>query len=223
MSHIIDLSINIENNMPFYPGDPKPLIRPALTLDDDGCRVTVLNIGSHTGTHMDAPSHFMPHGKTINEISLEQCMGRALVSDLTNLAPLTKIMPEHCTNLDRIYDNDIEIFILHTNWTNKAGTDEFYLHPYLSEELCDCLISANIKAVGVDMLNVDKTETDEVLYEEGSVAAHNKLLGNDIIIVENLCNLDSLSTDTPFVTFAPLKIIGADGSPVRAYAIENDL
>ena len=220
MSNIIDLSIDIENNMPYYPGDPKPSISPALTLDCDGCRVTDLHIGSHTGTHMDAPSHFMADGKTISEINLEQCMGKALVADLTNLAPLTRIMPTDCHNLKRIYDKDIEIIILHTNWTCKIGTEDFYKHPFLSTELCECIISANIKAVGVDMLNVDKTETTDVFYEESSIAAHHMLLGNNIIIVENLCNLDNLSTDTPFVTFAPLKIIGADGSPVRAYATE---
>ena len=73
-SEIVDLSILIENNMIYYPGDPEPELSKYITLEEDGCQVMKLNIGTHTGTHMDAPAHFVKNGKTIDNVNLKKCI-----------------------------------------------------------------------------------------------------------------------------------------------------
>lgn len=219
MKKIVDLSVSLENGMMYYPGDPVPEISPALTLEKDGCRVTQLHIGSHTGTHMDAPSHFVKEGKTIEEIELSKCMGRAAVVTLTNLAPCHKITLEDIREqLPKA--GEVQVILLHTEWTGKYGTEEFLQHPYLSKEVAEMFVSLGIQAVGVDMLNVDHTCQEGELYTEDSTEVHQVLLGNEIIIVENLTNIGAVDFENPYVMFVPLKISGADGSPVRAVAVE---
>ena len=222
MRKIVDLSVTLENGMMYYPGDPVPEISPALTLEKDGCRVTNLAIGSHTGTHMDAPSHFVKEGKTIEQIALSKCMGKAAVIKLTNLEPCHKITAEDIK--EQLPKNGkVQIILFHTDWTEKYGTKVFYQHPYLSKEAAELLVSLGISVVGVDMLNVDHTCLEEEMYTEESTEAHQVLLGNDVLIVENLTNLGAIDFVEPYVVFTPLKIKGADGSPVRALAFPAKL
>ena len=108
--------------------------------------------------------------------------------------------------------------LFNTGWIYKAGTEEFYKHPYISKSTAEYLKNLGVKAVGVDMLNVDKTCIQGEQYTENSTASHNIFLGNDILIVENLTNLEKLDTTGSTVMFLPLKIKDGDGSPVRAVA-----
>ncbi len=217
---IIDLSMTLKNNMIYYPGDPIPEFHPALTFEKDGCRVTELKIGSHTGTHMDAPSHFIKDGKTVDEISLYNCMGRAEIIDCREIKAGEEITKNIISNnIERI--KQAEIVLLYTGWTEKCTDKDIYNHPYISKETASLLVECNIKAVGVDMLNVDKTITEGEKYTENATEAHNILLGNGILIVENLVNISAINFKNPFVCFFPLNIKGADGSPVRAIAIEE--
>lgn len=216
-SEIIDLSILIENNMIYYPEDPKPEISKYITLEKDGCRVMKLNIGTHTGTHMDAPAHFIKDGDTIDNIDLKNCMGKAVVVHLPNLKPCYEIVPEDFNKFEEDIKNS-SIVLFNTGWIYKANTEEFYKHPYISKSAAKYLKNLGIKAVGVDMLNVDKTCIEGEQYTESSIASHNVFLGNNILIVENLTNLEKLSTTGSTVMFLPLKIKDGDGSPVRAVA-----
>lgn len=221
MKKVIDLSVNLENGMMCYPGDPVPEISPALTLEKDGCRVKKLNIGSHTGTHIDAPSHFVKEGKSIEQIKLSKCMGKAAVITLMNLEPCHKIILEDIKKqLPKV--GEVEVILLHTGWTEKYGTKEFWQHPFLSKEVAEIFVSLGIQAVGVDMLNVDRTCLEGELYTEDSTQAHQVLLESEIIIVENLTNIRAIDFKNPYVMFLPLKINEADGSPVRAVAIETE-
>lgn len=219
MKKIIDLSVRLENGMMYYPGDPVPEISPALTLEKDGCRVKKLNIGSHTGTHIDAPSHFVEKGKNVEQIELSKCMGRAAVVTLSNLESCHKITLEDIKE-QLPQAGEVEVILLHTEWTEKYGTKEFWQHPYLSKEVAETFVSLGIQAVGVDMLNVDHTCQEGELYTEDSTEVHQVLLENEIIIVENLTNIGAIDFKNPYVMFVPLKISGADGSPVRALAVE---
>lgn len=219
MKKIVDLSVSLENGMMYYPGDPVPEISPALTLEKDGCRVKKLSIGSHTGTHIDAPSHFVREGKNIEQIELTKCMGKAAVVNLTNLDPCHKItLKDVKEQLPKA--GEVQVILLHTEWTEKYGTEEFFLHPYLSKEVAEEFVSLRIQAVGVDMLNVDYTCREGELYTEDSTEVHQVLLGNEVVIVENLTNIGAIDFSNPYVMFVPLKISGADGSPVRAVAVE---
>lgn len=216
-SEIVDLSILIENNMIYYPGDPEPELSKYITLEEDGCQVMKLNIGTHTGTHMDAPAHFVKNGKTIDNVNLKKCIGKAVVVHLPNLKPYYEIVPEDFNKLEE-HIKISSIVLFNTGWIYKAGTEEFYKHPYISKSTAEYLKNLGVKAVGVDMLNVDKTCIQGEQYTENSTASHNIFLGNDILIVENLTNLEKLDTTGSTVMFLPLKIKDGDGSPVRAVA-----
>ena len=216
-SRIIDLSILVENNMIYYPGDPQPKLLEYITLEKDGCRVMKLNIGTHTGTHIDAPAHFIKDGKTIDTIDLKNCMGKAVVVHLPDLKPYYEIIPEDFNSLEEQIKN-ADIVLFNTGWIYKIGTEEFYKHPYISKSVALYLKKLGIKAVGVDMLNVDKTCIEGEQYTENSTAAHNVFLSNDILIIENLTNLEKLNTTGCDVLFLPLKIKNGDGSPTRAVA-----
>lgn len=209
---LIDLSVSIDNNTRYFPGDPKPSIKPFITVEEDGCNVMSINISTHMGTHVDAPSHYIKNGKSIDQIPLNNFMGRAVVVNLSNLKPCHIIEPEDFDS----YENDIkssDIILFNTNWIYK-NDDEFYNHPYLSKRSAEYIVKMGIKAIGVDMLNIDKTDSS---YD---MSAHDVILSNNILIVENLINLDKLNRVTN-VAFFPLNIKGGDGSPVRAVAFEN--
>ena len=116
--------------------------------------------------------------------------------------------------------------ILKTGWDRYFGTPEYYLHPYLSADGAMLLVDMGVSLVGIDALNVDPTyygskDSDSVakdLPDEDSYGypVHDILLNNDILIVENLCNLDKISAANGVYSFLPLKLKDSDGSPVRA-------
>lgn len=222
MKKILDLSIPINNHMPFYPGDPKPQIGAHITIEQDGCQVMELHIGTHTGTHMDAPRHFLAGGACVDQIPLERCMGKALIITLPDLEENHPICPmdiqEYLPKLATC-----EVVLIHTGWMNRYGSESFYHHPYLSHDLAELLASYPIKAVGVDMLNVDRTHTNGEAYEMEAFYAHDILLNKEIIIIENLIHLELADFQNPYCVFFPLNIEGGDGSPVRAVLMEEQL
>lgn len=220
MQKILDLSIPIRNHMPFYPGDPEPKIAPYISLEQEGCQVMELQIGTHTGTHIDAPRHFLAGGACVDQIPLERCMGNALVIPVTGLELDHPIRPADIRQyLSQLYSCEVVLF--HTGWMNQYGSETFYHHPYLTRELAELLVSYHIKAVGVDMLNVDRTQVNGETYDMEAFCAHDILLKNDIIIIENLINLEQADFQNPYCIFYPLKIEGGDGSPVRAVLMES--
>lgn len=166
---------------------------------------------------MDAPAHFVKNGKTIDNVNLKKCIGKAVVVHLPNLKPYYEIVPDDFNKLEE-HIKISSIVLFNTGWIYKAGTEEFYKHPYISKSTAEYLKNLGVKAVGVDMLNVDKTCIQGEQYTENSTASHNIFLGNDILIVENLTNLEKLDTTGSTVMFLPLKIKDGDGSPVRAVA-----
>jgi kynurenine formamidase len=107
----------------------------------------------------------------------------------------------------------VEIVLFRTDWYKKAGTAEFFEHPFLSKEAGEYLLSKGIRTVGIDTINLDHTGGTEFPIHDMYSAAGG-------IIAENLANLDQVDFDTPFVILLPLKLIGCDGSPVRAVAVD---
>ena len=158
-----------------------------------------LNICTHTGTHMDAPAHFMKNGKTIDNIDLKNCMGKAVVVHLPNLKPYYEIVPEDLIALKNILKIQVQCFLTQAGYISRyrriLQTSLYF------KSSAQYLKDLGIKAVGVDMLNVDKTCVEGEQYTENSTSAHNVFLGNDILIVENLINLEKLNTTGSTVMF----------------------
>ena len=211
--NIIDLTHEIHSGMMTYPGDPDIVLEEAATHDVDGCHVDHLDCGSHTGTHIDAPYHFLADGKRITDYPVSRFIAEGVVWDLKHKGPGDIITAEDVMPLqEKVQEGDF--LVLQTGWSEKFGTDAYLDHPFLSGETAQLLVDLGVSIVAVDFLNVDST-----LHEQWD--AHPVLLGNEVLIVENLANTLALDASQRYrFCFIPLKLGGSDGSPIRAFAVE---
>lgn len=209
---IVDLSHAVENGMTFFPGDPEPRIEDAGTTDP--WRVTALHLGSHTGTHIDAASHYIAGGATIDAYPLERFIVPGAVVPLPGLGPDDAIEWMAMASSVTALPHGAAV-VLHTGWDERWGGDDYLSHPYVSDEAARRLVAAGIGLVAIDALNVDSTT-------QGRATVHETLLGADVLIVENLRGLDRLESGRLYrFAFLPLRLTGLDGSPVRAVAWED--
>jgi len=228
---IIDLTRKISAGMPVYPGDPGVSLNLLCAHGTDPCQVTDLQFGSHTGTHLDSPLHFLRDGKGLTELSLERFVGEALCLKAGlyyaggEEHPVIELSDEEKS---KILPGDK--LILSTGWEDKSGTDEYYVrYPIFSAELLDFLMSKGIRLLGVDLPTVEAVdsfhggkETQAGEIRRDPHAMHKTMLGRDIIPVEGLINLRTLIGRRFFFCAAPLLLENGDGSPVRAFAIVED-
>lgn len=206
---VIDLSHYIEEGMQIYPGDPEPKIEPCLIHDRDYCHVDRLSLGSHTGTHIDAPYHFLKDGKKISDFPADKFIGRAVVVNVTDLKGNQEIPLERLLPYDPFIQKDI-ILLFMTGYDEYFGQEAYLSHPYLSAQAAGHLVKKGVKIVGTDALNIDSTQNEDF-------AAHDILLSSDILIIENLCKLKHVTEyQDAIFSFLPLKLAGTDGSPIRA-------
>jgi arylformamidase len=222
---IIDLSHTIHDDIQIYPGDPAPSIRQGLTHEKDYCHVDVLTLGSHTGTHIDAPFHFLKKGKKIDEFPVQRFVGEGVLIDVSAKSDRELIEPGDIEPYEKeIAEGDFVIF--RTGRDKYFGSPRYYLHPFLSAEAAGLLVRRGVALVAIDALNIDPTYYNDMESEpqakdlpdpeEYGYPVHDILLGNDILIVENLCNLDKIKPVRGVYSFLPLKLKDADGSPIRA-------
>jgi kynurenine formamidase len=208
MMPFVELSHALETGMPVYPGDPEVCF--ATSVQDEPWHVLSLSLGSHSGTHVDAARHFVPGGPTIDEYPIERFVVAAVVvrvrtaeDEEIGWAALAQALADPPPGGAVLVD---------TGWDAHWGEETMLRHPYLGGEACERLVASGIGLVGTDALNVDSTV-------QGTKHAHEVLLGNDVLIVENLTNLSRLSPGQVFqCAFVPLKLAAGDGSPIRAYA-----
>jgi len=215
--HLIDLSHNLDADTQIYPGDPAFACCPALTLaNNDGCNVLSLSLGTHTGTHVDAPVHTIPDGKSITNLDLSLFHGRALVMDLRGKEPRTKITWDDLKSYSSRMKNGV-IAVLWTGWDAHWQSSSYFNHPFLDTSAAEGLVRAGIRSVAMDCLSPDETHVQGDTYE-GGLPAHDILLGAGGVIVENLRNVEAIARGDFVMSFMPLKLTDADGSPVRAVA-----
>ncbi|MFE3190721.1 cyclase family protein [Nocardia sp. NPDC059240] len=209
---IIDLSVPIRSGMPVYPGDPEVTLRPALTVAVDGVNVLHLDMGSQTGTHVDAPRHIDDSLPTLDELPLERFVGPAVVIDARAVGAGGAIGREFFEG--RVAAGQIVLIV--TGWSRHWGTREYLNHPHLTVAAAEYLIAVGVRTIGVDALSVDPTPTEEI-------PVHRILCGAHGVIAENLTGLSELlalqEAGRPIeVSLFPLNLPGADGAPVRAVA-----
>ncbi len=188
---IVDLSVPISEDTPVYPDDPPVSIKLWAVIDRDGYYMNVLKMGEHSGTHVDAPAHFLPGGKTIDEMPLDRFFGKGMVIDVRN--------GDGPIRLDEIpdegYFDRIVLFL-------TSGRE-------LSPELALFLVAEGVRAVGIDSMSI------------GDDAVHRILLSEEVPVFENLTNLELLLNKEFTFLALPLRIEGGSGSPVRAVAFVN--
>ena len=204
---IIDLSQAFEVGMTEFPGTPPIEIKQICHYEPDGFRLTDLYSCLHTGTHCDAPAHYIEGGKMIDELPLDKFMGEAVIIDVDTSQG--RELPASILDGKDIRKEDI--VILRTNMSKYWNTEEYITdYPYLSIELAEGLVDLGIKALGIDCLSPDPVDSDKV---------HKVILGAGIIVVENLNNLDQIDVDRFNFYAAPLLISNAEGGFTRAFAI----
>lgn len=210
-----ELSHRISSGMQVYPGDPAVTLEPALTVERDGVDVAMLHLGSHTGTHLDAPSHTVVGGRTTGSISLNELVGEALVIHLPELASRSTYgVAEIADALGTIPEVLPAIVIMDTGWARHFGNDEAFAHPSLDRDAAVELMRRGMTLLAVDTLSPDPTGGDS-----NEFPVHEVVLGGNALIVENLTGLEGLP-ERIRVGFFPLAI-DADGAPVRAVALDG--
>jgi kynurenine formamidase len=212
MGKIIDLTAPMFDGAPTMSMDPKLSISWHCSLDDLGYNLSRVTMSTHQGTHMDAQRHFYKEGaETIDQIPLDRCVVRAVKADLTAKKPGEAIEPADMAPYEKVVREGASV-LLHTGWDKKFPDASFFSgFPYVSKALADWFVDKKVGLVGMDMPTPNGTDWKYV---------HLKMLSIGIIIVEGIANMEQLPANT-LVTFysLPLKLVGRDGSPVRAIAI----
>jgi arylformamidase len=225
---VIDLSHTLRIAMPVWPTHPAIKFSYAKRIEIDNYTLTRVDcMTTHTGTHVDAPFHFLPRGKTIDEIEVSRFVGMGVVLDLSFKKSGEEITKDDLQRHDfKIRKGDV--LMLYTGWGRKYGINEDYLFlwPHLCTEAADYLASKRIKAVGIDALSI--AGWGETVPAHGPVAkspsseVHEKLLSKSILIIEELTNLDLVLMKArggrALFVFAPLSFAGAEAGPCRALA-----
>ncbi|KAF9012662.1 putative cyclase [Cyathus striatus] len=216
----VDLTHSLDMHVPTYPGDPPFNASEVLSIPKDGYSIHMISMGSQTGTHIDAPSHFIENGKTVDQIPLSDLVGPALAVDLVqkSLPPRTKIT----WDLLEPYEPQMRegvILLIATGWSKwHWGKPTYYDHPYLAKDTAQRILAKGIKVIGMDVLSPDETPMNDVGGAEG-YGFHEVFLGAGGYIVENLTHLEQiLGKENVEVGLLPLNLTGMDGAPIRAYA-----
>lgn len=216
---IIDLSHNLDAATPFFAGLSAAEISVHTTIPPEhppgtpgAGNVSSLKTNLHVGTHMDAPFHFYHRGATIDQIALERCVGPALLIDLTH-----KQAKEEITAADlapyRAAIQQTNKVIFHTGWAKHWQQPSYFSdYPVIGVDSARLLVECAVDLVGVDTPSVDNPP----------YSTHFTLLGNNLLIVENLTNLHQIGHDHFHFIALPLKITGRDASPVRVIALIDE-
>ena len=203
---LVDVSVPIRDAMAVYRGNPPVRIRPAMTLPADGVNLSELCLGSHSGTHVDAPSHFIKRGRGVDRLGLDRFIGPAYVADLRRVkvgisaADLTKA---------RIPRGSRRVLLRTSNsrWWHPARafrTDFVYLAP----DGADWLVERGVELVGIDYLSIEG-------YAIPGAPTHKRLLGAGIPIVEGL-DLFNVRPGRWQIAAFPLRIQDGDAGLTRA-------
>ena len=204
-----DLSHPLRSGMQVYPGDPGVDLSPALELERDGAAVTSLHLGSHTGTHVDAPAHTVAGGRTMDRVALDELVGDALIVRVRGLGDRATI---GVGDLGELPERVPSIVVVDTGWAAHFGTERALRHPAIGVDAARLLVERGMHVLGVDTLSPDPTDAAGAT----EFPVHEVVLGGDGLIVENLTGLEGLPARVRIGVF-PLRLAG-DGAPARAVA-----
>ncbi len=209
----VDLTLTVSKSIPTFPGSPAPQFIAWSTLKEDGYNMELLFLSSHTGTHMDAPFHFVSNGAKIHEIPVRRFLGNGILVNV----PKRKDNSITMRDVKSFERKNGEIaggasIFFHTGWQKfLKNNDYFTKNPYLSEKVAEYLASKKINMIGIDSPSVDRGS-------DCNFPVHTILSKKDILIVENLANLDKIGKEKFDFAILPLKLRDGTGSPVRAIA-----
>jgi len=208
---IVDLTLTVSDKIPTFPGSPQPSFIPWENVKEDGYNLELLFLSTHTGTHMDAPYHFLEKGAKIHEISLKKLVSEAVLikSKKKDGESITK------TDIQKFEKKHGKIasfssVIFSTGWQRNLQKKYYFTkNPGLSVSAAKYLASKKINLVGIDSPSID-------LGKDSKFSVHQIFAKKGILIVENLANLEKIKPAKFHLVVLPLKLKNATGSPVRA-------
>jgi len=208
---IYDVSVPIQNGMPVWPSDPPVRLTPNAHISRDKTHtvhVTAIEMGSHTGTHVDAPAHFVEGGKTLSEIPIELFVGPAIVFEIPKVRSIER---SHLENLDW---TGVERVLFKTDnsahWDDGRFFEEFV---YLEPEAGEFLVNRGVRLVGIDYLSIDRFHSEKH-------PTHFALLPHNVVLLEGL-NLSKIFPGRYHMVALPLNLQHADGAPTRVILIDD--
>ena len=209
---IIDHTLTVSEKTPTFPDSPRPHFIEWETIAKDGYNLELLFLSSHTGTHIDAPFHFVKNGKKIHEILPERLVNEAVLIKIrkkANQAILKTDIQKFEKKHGQIKSGIAVIFW--TGWQNNLEKDFYFSkNPGLTSSAANYLVTKKINLVGIDCPSID-------LGSDSKFSVHHILARNNILIVENLASLEKINSDKFHLITAPLKLKNATGSPIRAF------
>ena len=221
---IIDLSMTIQPGMYMPKSHWHPQVEFTVmgTHAKEGRMTRKIQVGTHTGTHMDASLHFLPKGDTIDNVPLDKVVGPAQLVDVSFVEPRHAITPDDLKkgirgsrgNKDTIVESRV---VIRTGWVEKAyGKDSFGKDkPYFIKETVRWLLDQGVNFLLTDTPDPD-SEEDFVFGKAAPI--HVLLFENGITLVENIANADQLPEFFTIIAL-PLKLEGCDGAPARIIAM----
>jgi arylformamidase len=204
-----DVTLTITPDMIVWPGDPQVDMKRISSIDSgDNANVTQISMSCHTGTHVDAPDHFMNNGKTVESLTLDLLLGRAYVLHLPDVNLITASV---------LMDADIPprtrrlLFKTRNSDYWASGNKEFQTDFVgLSVDAAEWLVDRNVRLVGIDYLSIAPFKLGKPV--------HSILLDAGVVVIEGL-DLSKVSQGRYTLTCLPLKLGGAEGAPTRAILV----
>lgn len=207
---IVDLTLPITSGMDAFPGEPTAHFTPFSSIDDGGIEMWNVSLFSQLGTHVDAPSHFVRDGSTVDVIDLAKCVGPAVIIDITNDRNVT---PDDLRPHEAAI-RDTGRVLLRSGWSRLAGSPHYWnAFPEVTPEAADYLVALQVTFLGLDTPTPSTTHLHVV---------HRALLENGVVIAECVHNLESVRSRMPYLVCLPLPLVGLDGAPARIVAIETE-
>ncbi|MCX6604387.1 MAG: cyclase family protein [Acidobacteria bacterium] len=201
-----DISIPSFDGMVNWPGDARVDMKRVMSMADGAeCNVTRLNMSVHTGTHMDAPGHFIADGVTMEAWPPESTIGRCRVIEIMDPTSVTaaELAPHDLQAGERVLFKT-------ENSRQRRLAEPVFFEPfvYVAEDAAKLMVEKGVRAVGVDYLSVGG------FFKDGT-ETHVALLGAGVWVIEGL-DLSSVAPGEYELNCVPLKLVGADGAPCRA-------
>jgi arylformamidase len=201
----IDISVIIKPGMAHWPDNPEIRVDRMLDMEKgDVCNVSVLSMGSHTGTHMDAPLHFIRGARSLDKMPLDATIGPARVIEIKDKESIKvgELENQRIKPGERILFKTINS---KKSWKTDNFDEDFV---YISREAAAFLAKAKVMTVGIDYLSVGG-------FRKDGIETHHALLGAGIWIIEGL-NLSKIKPGRYELNCLPLKVLNSDGAPARA-------
>lgn len=209
MMHVYDISWPIMPTMTAYKDKQVVQIVASKTFAEHGARESLITLSSHTGTHIDAPAHFLQHGMTIDEQGPTVATGVAHVVDMMHVDMID------AAALASVELHKHTIILFKTKNSLKDSCAPFDTQfVYITADAAQMLVDADVQAVGIDYLGIERNQQDH--------ATHRLLLQQGIAIIEGL-RLHHVPAGTYFLCCLPLNIVGCDGAPARAILFQQSL